>query len=171
MLRKVEGRQHLGRNFEPKEILFALQSQVAVETIVGNPQFLDGDTLHFVGRGERVRFEGVDAPEAQQCCLDAAGKQYICGQSASEALRAFVGSRTVRCKGRQRGRYGRSIAVCFDSDGTNLNEWLVSQAWALAYRRYSKRYIPQEQTALQERRGIWAGGHFSELRCPNLTDI
>ena len=138
-------------------LLFALVSTLAAETIVGNPEILDGDTFYFVRRGERVRLEGVDAPEAQQNCFDAVGKQYSCGQSAREALRGFIGSRPVRCKGKQRGRYGRLIVVCFDADGTDLNEWLVSQGWALAYRRYSKRYIPREETARQGRRGIWAG--------------
>ena len=138
-------------------LLFALVSTLAAETIVGNPVILDGDTVHFGRLDERVRLEGMDAPEAQQRCLDAAGKRYSCGQSAREALKGFIGSRPVRCKGSQRGRYGRLIAVCFDADGTDLNEWLVSQGWALAYRRYSKRYIPQEETARKERRGIWAG--------------
>lgn len=138
-------------------LLFALVSTLTAETIVGTPDILDGDTIHFVRLGERVRLKGVDAPEAQQRCLDAAGKQYRCGQSAREALRGFIGSRSVRCKGSQRGRYERLIAVCFDADGTDLNEWLVSQGWALAYRRYSKRYTPQEETARKERRGIWAG--------------
>ena len=138
-------------------MLFALASTLAAETIVGNPEILDGDTFHFVRRGERVRLEGVDAPEAQQRCLDPAEKQYNCGQSAREALMGFIGSRPVRCKGSERGRFGRLIAVCYHADGTDLNEWLVSQGWALAYRRYSKRYIPQEETARRERRGIWWG--------------
>ena len=132
-------------------------STLAAETIVGKPEILDGDTVHFVGLAERVRLKGVDAPEAQQLCLDAAGKQYSCGQSSTEALREFIGSRPVRCEGSQRGRYGRLIAVCFGADGTDLNEWLVSQGWALAYRRFSERYIPQEKAARKERRGIWTG--------------
>ena len=142
-------------------LFFALVSTLAAETLVGNPEILDGDTFHFVRLGERVRLEGVDAPETRQHCLDAEGKRYSCGQSAREALKGFNGSRPVRCEGSQRGRYGRLIAVCFDADGTDLNEWLVSQGWALAYRRYSKRYILQEETARKERRGIWAG-HFTK---------
>ena len=142
-------------------LLFAVVPTLTAETIVGNPEILDGDTVHFVRLGERVRLKGVDAPEAQQRCLDAAGKWHSCGQSARQALSGFIGSRPVRCEGRQRGRYGRLIAVCFDAEGTDLNEWLVSQGWALAYRRYSKRYIPQEETARKERRGIWAG-RFTE---------
>ena len=138
-------------------VLFALRSTLAAETLVGNAEILDGVTVYFVRLGERVRLEGVDAPEMRQHCLDAAGKRYRCGQWAKEALKGFIGSRLVRCKGSKRGRYGRLIAVCFDAEGTDLNEWLVSQGWALAYRRYSKRYISREETARKERRGIWAG--------------
>ena len=138
-------------------LLLALVSTLAAQTLVGNPEIFDGDTVHFVWLGERVRLEGVDAPETRQQCLDAGGKRYSCGQSAREALKGFIGSRWVRCEGSQRGSYGRLIAVCFDADGTDLNEWLVSQGWALAYRRYSKRYILQEETARKKRRGIWAG--------------
>ena len=63
----------------------------------------------------------------------------------------------MRCEGSRRDRYGRLIAVCFDADGTDLNGWLVSQGWALAYRRYSKQYIRQEEAARKARRGMWSG--------------
>lgn len=129
----------------------------SAETLVGSPQIVDGDTIHFNRAQGRVRLLGVDAPELRQQCSDAAGKRYRCGQSAKAALAAFVGSRAVRCEGRQRGRYGRLIAVCFAQDGTDLNGWLVSQGWALAYRRYSRRYIPQEEAARKARRGLWSG--------------
>ena len=142
-------------------MLFSPVSTLVAETLVGNPEILDGDTVHFVRLGERVRLEGVDAPESRQQCLDDGGRRYSCGQSAREALKGFIRLRPVRCEGSKRGRYGRLIAVCFDADGTDLNGWLVSQGWALAYRRYSKRYIPQEETARKEMLGIW-GGRFTE---------
>ena len=138
-------------------MLFALVSTLVAETLVGHPEILDGDTLRFGRLGERVRLEGVDAPESTLLCLDAAGMRYGCGQAAREALKALVGSRPVRCEGSQRGRYGRLIAVCFDADGTDVNGWLVSQGWALAYRRFSSEYVPQELAARKARRGIWAG--------------
>ncbi len=42
--------------------------------------------------------------------------------------------------------------------GEDLEEWLVSQGWALAYRRYSLDYVDEEADAQAARRGIWAGG-------------
>ena len=90
----------------------ALVTTLLAETLVGTPETLDGDTIHFVRLGERVRLEGIDAPESQQHCLDPKGRRYRCGQSAEEALRGYIGLQPVRCEGSQRGRYGRLIAVC-----------------------------------------------------------
>ncbi len=52
-------------------------------------------------------------------------------------------------------RYGRLIATCF-IDGKNLNALMVGEGWALAYRDYSKKYVPQENVARKARKGIWA---------------
>ena len=35
--------------------------------------------------------------------------------------------------------------------------WLVKNGWALAYRRYSKAYVGQEQAAQAAGRGMWRG--------------
>ncbi len=51
--------------------------------------------------------------------------------------------------------YGRLIAVCF-IDGKDLNAMMVSGGWALAYRDYSEKYVPQENAAREASKGIWA---------------
>ena len=89
------------------------------ETLTGHPRVVDADTLAF--DLERVRIEGIDAPEAKQTCRDAAGKEYPCGEVATEALRARINSNVVMCKGDSRDRYGRLICVRFFADGNNLN--------------------------------------------------
>ena len=86
---------------------------------------MDADALAF--DIERVRIEGIGAPEAKQTCRDAAGKEYPCGEVATEALRARLGSDRVTCKGDTRDRYGRLIGVCFFADGNNLNGGVVHQ--------------------------------------------
>jgi endonuclease YncB( thermonuclease family) len=53
-------------------------------------------------------------------------------------------------------RYERVIAVCSQS-GEDLNAWLVGQGHAVAYRKYSLDYVPQEEAAHTERLGMWAG--------------
>ena len=138
-------------------LVLAIVSTLIAETISGVPVVIDGDTLRFDRLGERVRLEGVDAPELQQQCLNAAGKRYRCSQEARSALAGFMGKKSVRCQGSQRDRYGRVIATCFNAEGIDLNGWLVSQSWALAYRRYSRQYIPQEEAARKARRGLGGG--------------
>ena len=49
----------------------------------------------------------------------------------------------------------RVIAVCF-IDGKDLNAMMVGEGWALAYRDYSEKYVPQENTARKASKGIWA---------------
>ena len=63
--------------------------------IVGGPtRVVDGDTL--IVAGQRVRLQGIDAPERQQTCRRA-GTRYPCGAEATQALRRRIGRGTVVC--------------------------------------------------------------------------
>ena len=48
------------------------------------------------------------------------------------------------------------MAVC-RYGGEDLNAWMVSQGWALAYRRYAQDYVDEEAGAKAARVGIWRG--------------
>ena len=119
------------------------------------PRVIDADTLR--AGGERVRLQGIDAPESAQECRGADGGRYLCGDQATRALRERIGRGTVTCKIEGRDRYQRALGICYAADGTDLNGWLVSQGHALAYRRYSTRYVGQEDQARSRGAGIWAG--------------
>ncbi len=107
--------------------------------------------------GERVRLKGIDAPERNQLCENATGNLYPCGQAATRVLRQHIGDGKVVCAiDPRRDRYGRALGVC-SVHGEDLNAWLVSQGHALAYRRYSLRYVEQEEAARAAGRGVWAG--------------
>ena len=132
--------------------------------IGGNPRVVDGDTLVFSGvpgKSIRVRMEGIDAPETGQSCKRRNGTSYWCGRLATAALTMKIGARPVICTGKGgEDRYGRLLLTCHleRSHGINLNRWMVKNGWALAYRKYSKRYVRVEEMAQLERRGIWSGG-------------
>ena len=119
----------------------------------GHARVIDGDTIE-VG-GTRIRLDGVDAPESGQSCL-AGGARWACGERATRALAEHIGGGPVNCDDRGRDRYGRVVAVCRHS-GRDVNAWLVSEGWALAYRRYSLEYVDEEAAAKSARRGIWRG--------------
>lgn len=123
------------------------------ETIAGRAVVVDGDTLD-IG-AERVRLFGVDAPEHDQMC-EHRGTAWPCGQAATQALAGLVGRGKVVCEVEDRDRYGRAVSTCM-AGGADLAEALVRQGAAVAYRRYSLRYVAAEVEAKADRRGIWGG--------------
>lgn len=127
------------------------------EPLIGDVRVVDGDTLEFEGLGVKVRLAGIDAPESKQACEGADGDRYKCGDAATRALVQRIAAAPVRCEGDELDRWGRPIVTCFTPEGLDLNGWMVEQGHALAYRRYSERYVPQEEAAKQARRGVWAG--------------
>ncbi|EDM71428.1 succinoglycan biosynthesis protein [Roseobacter sp. AzwK-3b] len=127
---------------------------ITANELVGVASVIDADTLEI--RGVRIRSHGIDAPESQQLCTNPSGQQWGCGQQAAFALSDRIGRRTVNCAVRDVDRYDRAIAVC-TQDNQDLNRWLVSEGWAVAYRRYSRDYIGAEDQARRAGYNIWAG--------------
>jgi endonuclease YncB( thermonuclease family) len=121
--------------------------------VIGQVRVIDGDTIQV--SGERVRLHGIDAPESRQSCT-LSGVGWPCGQNAARMLTRVTNGQVVTCKGDERDRYGRLIAVCYVG-ADDLNARMVRDGWALAYRRYGSDYIPQEVEARSAGSGIWQG--------------
>ena len=128
-------------------------SAVAGE-ITGTASVTDGDTIEI--HGQDIRLHGIDAPESGQRCYRPDGTAWRCGQKGSLALDRRIGDGPVRCTWSEKDRYGRLIGTCYQR-GTDLNAWMVGNGWAMAYRRYSRDYVPEEREARQADRGIWNG--------------
>ena len=80
-------------------------------------------------------------------CVLRNSKEYSCGEEATNALKRKIGGKSVTCKVQDKlDRYKRYIGVCFLED-VNLNKWMVRNGYAVAYRRYSKDYIEDENYA------------------------
>lgn len=111
----------------------------------------DGDTLwvRLAEGGEpvKVRFQGVDAPEACQPG----------GPQASQALKARTLHQTVQITTRARDDYGRLLARVQMGDD-DLAGWMVAQghAWSYHYRGRDGPYAPEQRSARSARRGLWA---------------
>jgi endonuclease YncB( thermonuclease family) len=121
--------------------------------IVGKAWVIDGDTID-VAR-TRIRLLGLDAPESDQSCTDAAGKRWYCGHAATHALIRHLAGQQLRCVGTAFDRYRRLLAVCTLPDGADVNAWLVREGWAPTY--HSSLYRTQEAEARDAKRGIWSG--------------
>lgn len=134
-------------------IFFAFHGVADAETITGRASVVDGDTIEI--HGTRIRLHGIDAPESGQSCVKQS-KRWRCGQQAAITLADKIGNRAVTCEEKDRDRYKRVVAVCRTGD-EDLNGWMVAEGWALAYRRYSRDYIPQENTASKSKVGMWQG--------------
>jgi endonuclease YncB( thermonuclease family) len=118
------------------------------DVIVGSAGVVDGDGLR-IG-GQRIRLHGVDAFERGQTCGD-----QPCGRLSAEHLDRLTRGAEVRCTPLDVDRYGRTVARC-TARGVDVGAAQVEAGLALAYRRYSLDYVPQETAARRARRGAWA---------------
>ena len=123
--------------------------------LTGQVRIIDADTVHL--GVEKIRLQGIDAPEAQQSCQRANEASYACGQEATAALTRLIGGRALTCRfAPNRDRYQRLLGTCFLGE-LDVNGWLVANGHAVAYTEYSRRYVVEEAQAKQQRRGIHAG--------------
>jgi endonuclease YncB( thermonuclease family) len=136
--------------------VWATASAGADRTISGRASVIDGDTIEI--HGQRIRINGIDAPESRQLCEDEAGKTYRCGQVAAFALDDFLkAARPTTCHEVDRDRYGRMVARC-TAGGQDVAEWLVRHGHAIDWPKYSKgAYGSAEEAARAARAGIWRG--------------
>lgn len=121
-------------------------------TYSGDAIINDGDTITL--KGERIRLQGIDAPEYDQLCSDAQGNQYACGRRSRQELVRLIGKSQVRCEGWERDKYGRMLAHCFaGDDNVSLNAQLVSLGWAVAYGGFEA----EQRQARAGTQGLWEG--------------
>ena len=146
-------------------IIFFLISNSLAEEIYGIPKIIDGDTVHI--SKYKIRLEGIDAPEMKQQCKKVFFKissiigftfykDYYCGVASKKKLVEKIDRSKIKCIYSSKDKYKRFLATCF-KDQINLNKWMVRNGYAIAYRRYSKKYIPDEDFAKQNKLGLWQG--------------
>ena len=134
--------------------LLASVSAAPAAGIEGRASVIDGDTIEI--HGERIRLEGIDAPESNQPCTHKrTGQTWRCGQQASIWLSDLIGARTVSCVEAGRDRWKRMLAHC-TVGGQDIGAEMVRNGWAMAFIRYSKEYVPEETEARSAGAGIWA---------------
>ena len=117
-----------------------------------NLKIIDGDTI--ILNGEKIRFSGIDTPELKQTCLkDDQGVG--CGVTAKKLLVEKIGNATIECISDGKDAYKRTLAECF-VNGESLSKFLVRSGYAFAYRKYSTKFIKDEEFAKANKLGMWA---------------
>ena len=112
---------------------------------------VDGDTI--VLNGEKIRFSGIDTPELKQTCMN--GKEKVfCGKTAKMLLIKKIGNETPECISEGKDAYKRTLAECF-VNGESLSVFLVRSGYAFAYRKYSDKFIKDEEFAKENKLGMW----------------
>ena len=129
-------------------IFFLIFNQVSSQEL----RVVDGDTIHL--NGEKIRFTGIDTPELKQTCVKE-GFINQCGVTAKEILIVKIGDNKVECISEGKDRYKRTLAECFVND-ESLSSYLVRSGYAFAYRRYSKKFVPDEDYAKDNKIGMWS---------------
>ena len=129
-------------------IFFLIFNQVKSKDL----RVVDGDTIHL--NGEKIRFTGIDTPELKQTCLKE-GIKYSCGVTAKKILIDKIGNDNVECISEGKDQYKRTLAECFINN-ESLSSYLVRSGYAFAYRRYSKKFILDEDYARINKIGMWS---------------
>ena len=108
-----------------------------------NLRVVDGDTI--VLNGEKIRFSGIDSPELKQTCMNGDQKVF-CGIFAKMLLVKKIVNETPKCISEGKDAYKRTLAECF-INGESLSGFLVRSGYAFAYRKYSDKFIKDEEFA------------------------
>ena len=117
-----------------------------------NLRVVDGDTI--VINGEKIRFSGIDTPELKQTCMKGEEKIF-CGKSAKMLLINKIGNTIPECISEGKDAYKRTLAECF-VNGESLSVFLVRSGYAFAYRKYSDKFIKDEEFAKENKLGMWS---------------
>ena len=117
-----------------------------------NLKIVDGDTIHL--NGKKIRFSGIDTPEIKQICLKN-GIKNTCGITAKQILIDKISNSRIKCIEEGKDQYKRILAECFVNN-ESLSSYLVRSGYAFAYRRYSKKFISDEEFAKSNKFGMWS---------------
>lgn len=120
--------------------------------VAGFAQVTDGDTI--VIGGTKIRLEGIDAPEGDQNCARADGRNWPCGVAATRELERLTRGRRVDCENHGADKYGRVLGIC-RVDDLNINAEMVRRGYAWAFVKYSTAFVAEEAQAKAQKIGVW----------------
>ena len=121
-------------------------------SLANSLEVIDGDTI--ILNDEKIRFSGIDTPELKHTCING-DQKVLCGVLAKMILIKKIGNKTPICISEGKDIYKRTLAECF-IDCESLSSFLVRSGYAFAYRKYSKKFIEDEEFARANKLGLWS---------------
>ena len=123
---------------------------------------IDGDTIEIdldLGfgvwyRNQRVRLNGIDTPESRTKDKDEKNR----GELSKSKLKELVENKIVKITTAidPDDKFGRILAIIETKEGINVNEWLITNNYAVAYKGQNKELVQeahQKNTAILRARG------------------
>ena len=145
-------------------LFFITQLHSQEKFISGKAKIIDGDSIR-IGK-HRIRLLGIDAPEMKQLCKDKNNKDYACGHVSKNFLISFIDDvkklrnlKELFCYYSEFDKYNRVLGECFVGPKRiyNLNQAMVISGHAVAYLRYSGKYLKDQEEAMIKKEGMWSG--------------
>lgn len=127
---------------------------VSVPAVADEPVERD-EVASLAYQGGRVRLYAISAPRLNQNCQEWRSGQlvdYACGQHAKAFLQSLVAGRDPFCV----REAAAGTASCY-VDGRDVGLEMVAAGWAVAQRAESERYVPAQERAREQGRGLWRG--------------
>lgn len=131
---------------------------------------VDGDTLKLQS-GIVLRFAYIDTPESKRnkrakrfssSCRNVSLSQIIkAGKLSSSFTKSLIAKdEIVNYNPISTDRYGRKVAVIYNSDGLNINETIILDGYGVVYKRYTKgttkiKYNHLQNKAISKKNGLW----------------
>ena len=127
---------------------FGLYSQTFQVKVIG---ISDGDTFTGLNSDNlqlKFRIHGIDAPEKKQAF----------GSKAREHLGSLIFGQNVAVDVNDRDRWGRYIARVATDDGKDVGKEMIQAGLVWHYKHFDKSeaYAQAEQTAQDNKRGLWS---------------
>ena len=94
------------------------------------------------------------------------GVKNSCGLTAKQILIDKIGENDVKCIEEGQDQYKRILAECFVNN-ESLSSYLVRSGYAFAYRKYSKKFITDEDYARVNKLGMWSVS-YTHLTLPTI---
>lgn len=133
-------------------LLFLFCTNAHTAEITGTVEVIDGDRIRIAETD--IRLHGIDAPEVKQSCIYR-GEDWSCGAMARDALKQIIGNAAVRCVWEDLDVDDYALATC-TREGYDIAELMVDNGLAMAYTKYTGKYLPDEEQAKKVRKGMWA---------------